>query len=368
MKILYVLEYYYPHIGGVERLFKALAEKQVQNGHEVMVVTNRYKRKLPKREIINGVDIRRLSLLNRFLFTFFSLGFVVNYARKFDLIHTTSFNAALPAYWAARLTGKKILITFHEAWGKLWFQLPFINPVSRRLFYLYERFILSLNFDQFIAVSDYTAKCLKDNGISVSKIKRIYNGINYPETIKEIKQPKDFVFTFFGRLGPSKGIDILMNAAVLFLQQHPESKMKLITSPEPPKIFRFLKKKIKKSALQDCIKIINHLSDNELRKEIMSSTCIVIPSASEGFCFAAVETIAFGVPVISSDMGALKEVVSGKFSKMKDYTSNSLFNSLKDAFDSHWQNKALKKFELSSCLSEYDSIYIRTLNADRKKV
>ncbi len=361
MKILFVLEYYYPHIGGVERLFKALAEKQAESGHEIMVITNRYKRKLPKREIINGVDIRRLSLFNRFLFTFFSVGFVINYARRFDFIHTTSFNAAFPAWWAAKLLNKKVVITFHEAWGKLWFQLPFINPISRRLFYLYEKFILSLNFDQFIAVSDYTAKCLTENGVDRNRITRIYNGIQYPVKRVSPERPKQFTFIFFGRLGPSKGIDLLMEASVQFLKIYPDSRMKIITAPEPAKIYRFIQQKIKMAGMQNKILLMNHLPEQKLKTEMLHSSCIVIPSASEGFCYAAVETISLGAPVVSSDMGALKEVVSGKFIKMKDYTIASLINSLKEAYLSKWENEAVKKYELSSCVDQYSDLYSKIL-------
>jgi multimeric flavodoxin WrbA len=41
MKILFVLEHYYPHTGGVEILFKNLCEGLVKKGHEVEVITTR---------------------------------------------------------------------------------------------------------------------------------------------------------------------------------------------------------------------------------------------------------------------------------------------------------------------------------------
>ena len=39
MKILFVTDYYYPHIGGVEKLFKSLAESLVEKGNKVSVIT-----------------------------------------------------------------------------------------------------------------------------------------------------------------------------------------------------------------------------------------------------------------------------------------------------------------------------------------
>ena len=43
MKILFVLENYIPHIGGVEVVFKNLAEGLVKLGHDVFLITHRLK-------------------------------------------------------------------------------------------------------------------------------------------------------------------------------------------------------------------------------------------------------------------------------------------------------------------------------------
>jgi glycosyltransferase involved in cell wall biosynthesis len=59
MKILEVLTYYRPHISGltiyVERLSRALARQ----GHEVTVLTSQYDSSLPRREMVDGVNIIR---------------------------------------------------------------------------------------------------------------------------------------------------------------------------------------------------------------------------------------------------------------------------------------------------------------------
>lgn len=158
MKVLFVLEYYYPNVGGIEKLFKGLAESLAKEGHEVMVLTNKFKKSIPIDEIINNVRIKRLNLKNRFYFTFFSLPSVIKYGRHFDIIHTTSYNAALPACLASLLLKKKVIITFHEVWGKLWFKLPFINPIQKSLYYLFEKLILALPFHKYVAVSEATKK------------------------------------------------------------------------------------------------------------------------------------------------------------------------------------------------------------------
>jgi len=358
VKILFVLEYYYPHIGGVEKLFKLLCEQLAMNGHEVTVLTNRYKCNLPKREIIKGVEVRRLSFYNRYFFTFFSLPIVWSYAGKCNAIHTTSYNAAFPAYFAARLRKKPVYITFHEAWGKLWFRLPFISRVSAFLFYHYERFILHLPFSKFIAVSDFTAGSLIEQGVEPDKVVRIYNGIEY-ENLPDIPrvEKKGFAFSYFGRLGPSKGLDLLMPAAMRFLKSHPDARLKLIVPREKNRILLFVKQSIEQSGLEDQIDLLHELKRDELFREIAQSKWAVTPSYSEGFCFAAAETIALGTPLISSDQGALKEVVSGKFIKMDALTSDSLLDALQKAYEEKWSVTEIKSFSLSDCINRYLKFY-----------
>ena len=88
-----------------------------------------------------------------------------------------------------------------------------------------------------------------------------------------------------------------------------------------------------------------------------TSHCVVIPSYSEGFCFAAAETIALGTPVISSGKGALKEVVSGKFIEMESFDKQDLFSALEKAYHGAWTSKPIKHFELKTTVKNYLALY-----------
>jgi len=358
MKILYVLEYYAPYIGGAEKLFQNLAEQMAKNGHQVEVVTSRFDKKLLQNEVINGVLIRRVAVSNRFLFTFFSVPQVFKSAKYAQLIHTTTYNAAFPAWLVGKLRRKKVLISFHEVWGKLWFKLPFISPILKILFYLYEQFILHLPFNLFIAVSNATRKSLLEAGISEKKIIKIYNGISYAFYEKFIhKPPEKFVYTYFGRLGASKGLELLLEAVKIFSQQKPDSLLKLIIPQTPEAIFHKILEQIDKYKINANIQIISNLTRENLAYEITTSSCVVIPSRSEGFCFAAVETVALQVPVISSNQMALEEVVSGKYLKMNELTPAALVKSLAKAAKNEWETSPILRFELQKQVQEYVQMY-----------
>ena len=59
MRILLVPSTYHPILGGVQTVAHNLAQNLIKSGHEVQVVTNRYPRSLPAREIIDGIPVRR---------------------------------------------------------------------------------------------------------------------------------------------------------------------------------------------------------------------------------------------------------------------------------------------------------------------
>ena len=86
MKILFVLENYLPHIGGVEIVFKNLSEGLVSRGHNVSIVTHRLKG-TKRFEIIKGVKIHRINCFHsRYWFTFLSIPLVLKLARKSEVI------------------------------------------------------------------------------------------------------------------------------------------------------------------------------------------------------------------------------------------------------------------------------------------
>lgn len=361
MKILFVLENYYPNIGGVETLFKTLAEQLVAQGHQVTVVTTLPDQSTaPKREQLGNLTIHRISFLNRYFFTFLGFFSIIKYVRDCDLVHTTSYNAGVPAIFAAKLFGKKTIITFHEVWGKLWFDLPYFGKIAHWGHYLFEQFLLKLPFDHFVAVSKSTKDSLIEVGINASKITTIYNGINYDEfATSDYKGKKNdlFTYTFFGRLGISKGIDILLDAAMIVKEKLPSSQLQMIIPKIPAPFFKLIKNEIAKKQLTDYIKLQHHLPFKTLQKELRQSDCVVIPSYSEGFCYAAVECIAMEIPIISSDKKALKEVVSGKFLKMKQHNAQALANAILQANRGDWKETPVKKFKLSDTIQNYLLLY-----------
>ena len=164
MNILFVCENYIPHIGGAEVVFKHLAEGFVARGHKVSFVTHRIKG-TKKYEVLNGVHVYRVeSFHNRYAFTFLSLPTVIKHALKADVIQTTSFNGAPPAWLAGFCTGKKVAITIHEMWINKWQKVTDLSKVSCLIHNYLEKMVYALPFSKYLCVSDATRKDVLASG------------------------------------------------------------------------------------------------------------------------------------------------------------------------------------------------------------
>ena len=209
MNLLFVLENYLPHIGGVEIVFKNLSEGLVKEGHKVAIVTHRLKG-TKRFEIINGVKVFRVDCFHsRYWFSFLSIPKVLKIAKKADIIHTTTFNGAFPAWFVSKLKSRPCVITIHEVWVGKWNKLTEMGWLNGKVHSMLERFIYFLNFDKYICVSNSTKNQLRGIGVKEQKIKVVHNGVDYnhwnpkkhdgKKIRKKLGIEKDFVYLFTGR-------------------------------------------------------------------------------------------------------------------------------------------------------------------------
>lgn len=364
MNILIILENFFPRIGGVETLFLSLVKHLDQEGHQVTVLTNRYDSNLAAEEKIGDRSIiLRKRYANRYLFTFGAWRHAIGLARKADIIHTTSYNAAVPARIAAKITGTSSIITFHERYGDLWDRLPWMSGVSKRLHKSFESWICGFRFDRFVAVSDATRRSLIEGGVRAERITRIYNGMEYSALPQHTGSGSTSLqFLYYGRLGYAKGVDLLLKAYARLLTIRDDHQLTMVIPSEEQPTTRPVHALIQQLGLQDRITIKHDLPYDLLTQEIATSDAVIIPSYSEGFCFAAAETIAIGTPIISSGQGALPEVVSGKHITVSEFSEDGLWDAMISAVEGRWTDTPVRRFELSDTISSYIELYESLMN------
>jgi len=364
-RILFVLEHFFPYVGGAETLSYLLTKKLAEKGYKVQVLTTLHDKKLNKNEVIEGVHIHRIDCRNRFLFTLRALRPALRMAKNSDLIISSTYNAAIPAWWAAKRSSLPSILIFHEIWGKLWFRLPYLKRFQRIAYWAFEQLIARLNFTKVVAVSDYTKERLTTY-FKEEALVRIYNGIDYREFEgHQWNAPGQFQPLFLGRLGVSKGIDLLIPAMDQFLDQHPDCLFRVILPDRPRALSAQIRQDIKDLKHSERVILINSLPFDELLEMMCRSSCIIVPSYSEGFGFVAVEAAAMGIPVVSSGQGALNETVSGRHVNMESLSPEGLCQALEKARKGVWSESKLKSFELEENTGQYVLLIKEVLNRSK---
>lgn len=369
LKILFVLENYIPHIGGVEIVFKELGEGLVKLGHEVNIVTHQLKG-TKRFEVINGVNVHRIPCFqSRYLFTYLSIPKVLKLAKKADIIHTTTFNGAFPAWVASKLLKKPSIITIHEVWIGKWGKVTEMNFLSCIIHDFLERLIYMLDFDNYVCVSNSTKKQLLGIKKCANKAKVVYDAVDYEffnprlyngsKIRKKLGLKGEFVYMFYGRPGISKGLEFLIKAVPLVAQKIPNSKLLAVVSKDKAYLKRrgYILKLIKELGISNKIILLEPVQRKELPNYIMASNCVVVPSLTEGFGFTAAESCALGKPVVASNTTSLPEVVSGKFVLVEPANPSEIAHGVELVYRNKANSTKKKTFTLKENIKGYLKIY-----------
>ena len=369
MKVLFVLENYFPFIGGAEVLFKNLCEGLVEKGHQVTVITSSLPQ-APYNEMVNGVEVLRVQTPrkgSRYWFTLLAIPSSIRIVKKFDIVQTTTYNGAFPAWLAARLAGKKCFITVHEVIGSDWKDMQGMNWLTAWLHRFLEWLIVALPFDRYVTVSQYTAKRVEKYGIRPQRISVAYNGINYDQfdmskadrpAIREMLNLSDkFVYMYFGRPGISKGVEYLIAAAPLISREIPNSRLLLLLGKEPAEGYKKMLSLIKEMQIEELVILHDPVPRIELPGYIAAADCVVVPSLSEGFGFTAAEACAMEVPIVASNVGSLPEIVSGRYMLIEPRNTQAIADAVVEVYNNRAKANARKVFTWNSCVDKYESLY-----------
>ncbi len=377
MKILFVLENYLPHIGGVEIVFKNLCEGLAKRGNEVVVLTHH----IPgtkREETISGVKVVRVRCLDsRYLFTFTAVPKAVRYAKWADVIHTTTFNGAPPAWLAARIRKKPVLITVHETWIGKWKEYSDFSKTKSFLHDSLERAVFLPRYNTYACVSNATASSLKQVKPKYSNdIITIHNGFESSmweasykkestKKIKELGLKGKFIIFAYGRPGTSKGFQYLIDAYPTIRSKINNATLVLMLSRD--KQYAHVVEKMKKDAPEGIVFI-----DSQPYKDIPIYThmanCVVVPSITEGFGYTTVESCASGVPVVASNTTSIPEVIYGKHILVAPKDPLAIADGVYSVYKKKYKTTPKKKFLWQNSIRDYETEYKRLiLNNNKNK-
>jgi glycosyltransferase involved in cell wall biosynthesis len=360
MKILHVVQAYYPAIGGSEWLIKNLSEYLVSGYRDDVTVftTNAYKPEAfwrtkgpfmaPGMEVINGVRVRRFKVFNglqvlRKLLAQGSHRLQIPYNDWFrtiqtgpivfgmteaiakseaDVVLATAF-PFLHMYYAlvgARRAGLPIALlgSIHAAdgWG-----------YERRMMY---RAIQDA--DAYIALTDFERKHLIQRDIQPNKIDVIGAGVDADRFAEadggvirnEYGWGDKPVIGFIARQSELKRFDVLLNAMPMIWEMMPDVHLMLAgaRTSYSPQIKQMIDSFPKDQQAQ--ITVIHDFAENQKPQLLAACDVLAHPSANESFGIAFIEAWACGKPVVGANVGAISSVIDeGQDGKLYEFPNPS---------------------------------------------
>ena len=155
--------------------------------------------------------------------------------------------------------------------------------------------------DQLISVSNAEKNQLIETGFSKEKINVAYNGVN-PKIVE--RKPDGRTILYFGRLAPTKNIDLLIKAFSLCVTKN----LSLVIAGRDYGELNSLKKLTKKLSLENKVSFLGEVTENQKTKLFSEVTIFVHPSLLDIFALTLLEAASAGIPCIAFDVGGNREI------------------------------------------------------------
>ena len=318
-----------PHVGGVGVHIHSLSKKLVEEGHEVYVITYPHK-DLKDIDGIHVIGTKGLNLpgIRGLSFKRSAKKQLDNLCKKenIDIIHG---HYLYPAGAVATEIGKKHGInTYITAHGSDMFELyknqSFMrNPIKKTL----------KDADKVFAVSNALNDEILATGVTgiADKTSIYWNSVD----VNKFKEPisKDYkdkpTVMFVGNVIKRKNVSLILDA-----KKECKTDFELVIVGDGP-LLNDLKRKVKDENIED---VVFTGAKRDVENIIPTADLLILPSFSESFGLVLIEALACGVPVIGSNVGGIKEIITPDVGLLIDPENPS---SLSKAIDDVLSNEKL---------------------------
>ena len=320
VRVLFLTPYFRPYLGGIERAIEGLAGEYLTmpEVEKVGVLTTKYAfPRVPHPDwpdmesTSDGIEIMRLSgfpdkslPLYSVPLVWFSPGQIKHYVKQFDatVMHFVGdgwFWGHLWCWWWGRKRARTIFTpSFHTLpWNRQWLRL-FNVPLCRMV----DRVVTLTNMERELVSKAYR--------VPEEKLSVIGWGVNPPVlkgTDSGSRRPKVRILCV-GRLGDHKGQMWLMEVYRRARERFPvPAELVLVGRDEGRE--QEIRSRVRQWGLEDEVLLPGEASDEELGKWYAESDMFALYSKYEAFGLVYFEALANGVPVLTHDVGANRELL-----------------------------------------------------------
>lgn len=299
-KISIIISSFYPKIGGSEKQLQLLAENLITNGYEVEVITRRYKG-LSKTEYVGNIKVNRINIVQANKTTE-KISFYINsifhyffdFKNKPDIIIASQTGiASMVAIFIKKILKCKVLVRI--AGGELQDFEGKKNKFNNRF----------KNVDRFIVLSN-------DMKITMEALgeKRITKITNAVLQHTNLEHNIGSYILFCGRIEKVKGIDLLLESWREMQKAGFEIPLVIVGDGSLKRELEYEYKYLR------TVKWVGEEQDPS--KYYRSARLLINTSEYEGISNTILEALSYGVPVIASNVGGNKDIIS-------DYGNGILF-------------------------------------------
>lgn len=232
---------------------------------------------------------------------------------KLDLYHSTHY--VLPA-----VVPRRVVVTIHDIIHLLY---PEFLPSRLAFFYAQRMIRRSLaRGDRIIAVSRHTKSDLIAHfDVDPGKVEVIHNGVDdsfrrhlepddLERALRSLEIQRPYVLFVGNASKPHKNLDGVIQAYARS-RQLLDFDVPLVCVGDRSSAEYKLRQRAEQLGLGDHVKLLGHVASEALPAIYQGAALFLYPTLYEGFGLPVVEAMASGVPVITSNTSALKEIAEG---------------------------------------------------------
>lgn len=332
VNVCFITPEYYPITGGTGSYVYYLSNMLVRHGNFVCVVTKNGghgKEKAYGKAQIFPIKTSRVPLMDPLLFFRTSYGKLNAIKAKFPVDVAHANLPLIPSFAVPGDFGKALVSTVHSTWdgeanaikNESFSRLNFNEKIVRSFTGVLKQFEYRLlkRSDMIIAVSEYTKReILKNYNIPAWKIKVIFNGVDL-EKFKPAKDKakfkrelgfakNDVLVLYVGRLYSRKGLPILIRAIPHVVKKVRNAKF-IVSGKGFSGEEKTLRKHVEKLKVEENVIFLGYFPDEKLPSLYKAADVFVFPSIYENMPFAMLEALATGLPVVTTKVGGIPEVI-----------------------------------------------------------
>ncbi|MDN5337755.1 MAG: polysaccharide biosynthesis protein PelF [Thermotogaceae bacterium] len=301
---------------------------------------------------------------------------------KCDLYHSaTTGYAALTGISGKIVNNSKLIITEHgiyhrerereiitskgipEKFKKMWISV--FKLISALAYYSCDSLTTLFKKNQIFQL---------ELGAEPSKMSIIPNGIDYDRFNVPRKAHSGFIVGFVGRVSRIKDLRTAIKAIRIVKNRIPETKFLIIGPYEEDE----------KDYYEECLQLVEILNLKDTveflgRQNVLdyypTIDVLLLSSVSEGQPLVILEAMAAGIPVVSTDVGACREMLNDELGKSGYVVPPKDFDSLAKAIISLYEDRETyekfskngkivvsSKYRLDQMIRNYRNLYERVLN------